>query len=85
MRSGLPVTVDVFPARPRVGRYTLTPWGPSIDRHAGRAWSREHLDQIAPPQGGAVGTSRRRCLGSLQGLEYLSGTYDWPRLTSVRP
>ena len=27
-----------FPARPRrVGRYTPTPWGPPIDRHAGRA------------------------------------------------
>ena len=29
-------------AYPRIGRYTPTPWGPSIDRHAGRAWSREH-------------------------------------------
>ena len=35
-------------------------WAPSIDRHAGRACSREHLDQVAPPQGRPVGARIRR-------------------------
>ena len=35
-------------------------WGLTIDRHAGRSCSREHVDQAAPPQGRPVGTRIRR-------------------------
>ena len=68
-------------AHPRVGRYTPTPWGPPIERHAGRAWSREHLDQAAPPQGGAVGSGLRRCcLGVPAGPRVPQrAPIDWPR------
>jgi TolB-like protein len=39
-------------------------WGPSLERHADRACTREHLDEPAAPQGGAVGAGlRRRRLG----------------------
>ena len=55
-------------AHPRIGRYTPTPWGPPIDRHAGRACSREHVGQSAAPQGGAVGASvRGRRVGAAAG------------------
>ena len=51
--------------RNRIGcRYTPATWGPPSERHARRAWSREHLDQVAPPQGRPVGSGlRRRRLG----------------------
>jgi hypothetical protein len=35
--------------------------GPPSERRAGRACRREHLDEAAPSQGGAVGTRLRRC------------------------
>ena len=33
-------------AQPRMGGYTPAPWGPTIDRHADRAWSRGYLDEL---------------------------------------
>ncbi len=57
--SGCPCR-PLYKPEPRC-RYTLAPWVPSIDRHADRACSREHLDQTAPPQGRPVGTGLRRC------------------------
>jgi len=39
------------------------------------------VDQAAPRKGGAVGSRLRGGrLGLLQGIEYLTGTFDWPRL-----
>ena len=68
-------------AHPRVGRYTPTPWGPPSDRHPGRAWSREHLDEPAPAKGGAVveAVRTRRARGCYsQVLGFAADTYGWP-------
>ena len=63
-----------------MGRYTETPWGPPSDRHADRAWSREHLDRLRRRkvvQWGLVYVAA--AWGFLQGLEYVSESFDWPR------
>jgi hypothetical protein len=81
MRSGLPVTVDPFPAR-------IRGWAATLWRHGGRrvtdtpaereaesTWTRLRRRKVV--QWGLVYVAG--AWGFLQGLEYLSGPYDWPR------
>jgi len=60
-RAPRPLRIGPETAESGAGPATLpATWGPPSERRAGRAWGREHLDQTAPTQGGAVGC-RVRC------------------------
>ena len=80
MRVGLQVTVDLFPARTRGLAARLWRHGgrrvndPPAEREADSTWARLRRRKVV--QWGLVYVAA--AWGFLQGLEYVSDTFQWP-------